>query len=83
MTAAQRRSEAKAFRLWRAAEALAWDCTLAEAARQAGIGIGAAKHIAAKKGWRDRFSGTRTRCARPRGGPDPWAPETFAEIMGA
>jgi len=84
MTAPQRRSEVKAFRLWCAAEALGWTCTLTEAARVAGIGIGAAKHIAAKKGWRGRFAGPAPRAPRRPAGTarDPWGREALAEILG-
>ena len=50
------RPEAKAFALWRAADSVGWDCTITEAALEAGIGISTAQQIARRRGWTNKFS---------------------------
>jgi len=50
------RGEASAFALWRAAQAVDWDCTIPEVAREVGISAGRAREIARRKGWTHRFS---------------------------
>jgi hypothetical protein len=47
---------AAAFALWRAASSVKWDCTIAAAAREAGISAAAAHQIARAKGWTRRFN---------------------------
>jgi hypothetical protein len=52
--------EANAYRLWCAATALDWDCTVSEAARKAGLSERTAWNAAERKGWFDRFHQKRT-----------------------
>jgi sirohydrochlorin ferrochelatase len=49
------RKDTAAFLLWRAAQAVGWNVTLAEAAEAAGVHRVLAGHVAAQKGWQTRF----------------------------
>ena len=49
------RVEAYAYRIWCAAQSLNWDCSIAEAARVAGVDKRMAHHTVAAKDWGNRF----------------------------
>ena len=49
------RREAAAYMLWCAAKSADWECSVAEAARAAGLDVRLARHIVQGKGWKERF----------------------------
>lgn len=52
----KRRGEAMAFLIWRAAQAVDWDCTLTEIARELGISLQRVHSTVKRKGWSHRFN---------------------------
>jgi hypothetical protein len=50
------KGEATAFRLWKFATLLGWDCTIGECARAAGINETTAKMVIRRKGWAYKFN---------------------------
>lgn len=59
--------QAKKFALWRAASSLNWECSIADAARVAGMDPQAAIKISYTYGWGHRFSDEERRKAQTYG----------------
>jgi len=60
--------EATAFRIWRAAQSVDWDCTMAEIARELGMTPSAVHSTARRKGWISRFNPDAVSLARAPAG---------------
>lgn len=52
------RTHATAYRLWCHCEAIGWDTTLSDAARELGVTMGHIRRVVQIKGWASRFRAT-------------------------